>query len=248
MSKAITVPTTEKLMTASVLMLQKLPTQSSYIIQMTIENLNQVNGEDLVANTMVVHSGSAFPSWMTQLLRRRQNKLTPAFTTITTGMIIITLRTMVGTLTPKQSGLGSSRGHTRSPSLTGKSQESRPTTTLRGTSTQAGMSLRAETSQEEVKTQALTGTMVPEEVLEAVDMALGIRAKKPIPITQESAIADTGPRPNRLATMTRNLLSALESGSATLRPLNTTATMIMAIAKQMAGVNVEATTQKTLFE
>ena len=49
-------------MTVSVLMQQNSPIQNSSIMSLILEHSNQVNGEALVANMMVVHSGSAFLS------------------------------------------------------------------------------------------------------------------------------------------------------------------------------------------
>ena len=56
---------TEKTMMASASMQQRLPIQSSSTMKLMIEHLEEANGEALVASTMVVHFGSAFPSWMT---------------------------------------------------------------------------------------------------------------------------------------------------------------------------------------
>ena len=126
---------------------------------------------------------------------------------------------------PKLFGQGSSRELTNSPSSAGKDQESPRTITQRGTSTRADMSLKAETQQEKdliVKT-TLAEAMVS---VEEADTEMATKTVA-APITQELAIVGTGPRPNRLATKMRNQSSASESGSATLKQRNTTATMQM---------------------
>ena len=56
---------TEKTMMASASMQQRLPIQSSSTMKLMIEHLEEANGEAPVVSTMVVHFGSAFPSWMT---------------------------------------------------------------------------------------------------------------------------------------------------------------------------------------
>ena len=88
----------ERTMTVSVLMQQKSLIQNSSTTSLILEHSNQVNGEALVANMMVVHSGSAFLSLMIQLWRRRQHNVDPT----TTGTITIraTSKTTVETRTP----------------------------------------------------------------------------------------------------------------------------------------------------